>query len=266
MRIITAVALMFLAAAAHSEPIGFSEKMKSTIEQPEACAAITMTCGQTRTNPITNTGCTDSNGTYFNAYVIQGAARKPFRFEISSPTIRPDVLFGDSAANLAGSARGEPARTEALLAGSFPYSDSFYLFVNDIGPYTTGALTVTYLCTTSIQVPSGETLVLQDGRFRVTLIAQDQRTGNSAPGIQIPQNDQFGYFSIPGLTGDASNPEVFVKILNGVPVNGYFWVFYGGLTDLRLLITVSDHITGRSRTYQKLPGDACGGFDVSTFN
>ncbi|MHB0972093.1 MAG: matrixin family metalloprotease [Thermoanaerobaculia bacterium] len=110
------------------------------------------------------------------------------------------------------------------------------------------------------------TLSLNSSRFRVTLAARDQRTGKTGSGQAIPQNDLFGYFSIPALTSDTSNPEVFVKVLDGSGVNGYFWVFYGGLTDLEYNITVTDSRTGRFKVYNKTAGSACGGFDTAAFS
>ena len=102
--------------------------------------------------------------------------------------------------------------------------------------------------------------------FTVRLTATDQRSGRTAPGQAIPQNDLFGYFSIPTLTGNPDNPEVFVKILDGTPVNGEFWVFYGHLTDLVYDLTVTEVATGISKTYHKDAGNSAGGFDTSGFH
>ena len=101
--------------------------------------------------------------------------------------------------------------------------------------------------------------------FAVTLSARDSRTGRTAAGMAIPQNDLFGYFSIPALTGNAGNPEVFVKILDGTSINGKYWVFYGVLTDLEITISVIETATGRAQTYTKAAGSACGGWDTSAF-
>lgn len=109
-------------------------------------------------------------------------------------------------------------------------------------------------------------LPLGGNRFRITLDATDQRTGRRGVGIAIPQNDLFGYFSIPELVGDPNNPEVFVKMLDGGPVNGKYWVFYGGLTDLEYVLRVTDVSSGLTRSYLKEAGSACGGFDTSAFN
>jgi len=103
---------------------------------------------------------------------------------------------------------------------------------------------------------------LLGGRFKFTLTAPDQRTGTTAEGVSITKNDLFGYFSLPGLTGDPTNPEVFVKVLDGTPVNGYNWIFFAGLTDLEYTITVVDVTTEAINTYTKAAGTPCGGFDT----
>jgi sugar lactone lactonase YvrE len=110
-----------------------------------------------------------------------------------------------------------------------------------------------------------DALCLFSERFTVTLEAKDPRTGNTGVGAPIPQSDLFGYFSIPDLTFDPGNPEVFVKVLDGRIENGRFWVFYGGLTDFALTLTVTDTSNGTSKTYTKEGGSFCGGADVLAF-
>jgi hypothetical protein len=102
--------------------------------------------------------------------------------------------------------------------------------------------------------------------FTVTLTATDQRTGHTGSGQAIPQSDLFGFFSIPALTSNPENPEVFVKILDGTTINGEYWVFYGHLTDLIYDITVTEVATGIVKTYHKDAGNAPGGFDTSGFH
>ena len=117
-----------------------------------------------------------------------------------------------------------------------------------------------------VEVSPEDTLRLNAAHsFDVTLAALDQRTGRAGAGKAIPQNDLFGYFAIPALTSNPDNPEVFVKILDGTAVNGEFWVFYGGLTDLEYTLTVRENQTGRIKTFRKEGGSATGGFDTSGF-
>jgi hypothetical protein len=101
--------------------------------------------------------------------------------------------------------------------------------------------------------------------FTVTLNARDQRTGNTGPGVALPQNDLFGYFSIPALTGNGSNPEVFVKIIDGRALNGNFWVFFSHLTDLEYDLTVTEVATAHQKVYHKAAGQQPGGFATEDF-
>jgi hypothetical protein len=109
------------------------------------------------------------------------------------------------------------------------------------------------------------TLCLERGTFSVELSARDPRTGARGNGLSIAQNGISGHFALPSLTGDERNPEVFVKILDGRGVNGFFWVFYSGLTDLEYTLTVTDNRTGTRKQYFKPAGSKCGGFDTSAF-
>jgi hypothetical protein len=111
------------------------------------------------------------------------------------------------------------------------------------------------------------TLVLNAAHsFNVTLNATNQHSGNAqGAGLALPQTDTFGYFSLPSITGNASNPEVFVKILDARIVNGNYWVFYGHLTDLIYDITVTENATGRTKTYHKDAGVTPGGAITTDF-
>jgi sugar lactone lactonase YvrE len=101
--------------------------------------------------------------------------------------------------------------------------------------------------------------------FLVSLSARDQRTGRTASGLAVPVNDIFGYFTIPDLTFNSQSPEVLIKIVDGRGLNGSFWVFHGGLTDLEYTLTVEEVDSGRIRTYFKEALSLCGGFDTSAF-
>ena len=113
----------------------------------------------------------------------------------------------------------------------------------------------------------GGTLVLNQAHsFNVSLAATDQHNNNATGnGVALPQTDTFGYFSLPVFTQNPSNPEVFVKILDGTTINGNYWVFYGHLTDLIYDLSVTDNVTGIQHTYHKDAGNEPGGFDTTTF-
>lgn len=88
------------------------------------------------------------------------------------------------------------------------------------------------------------------GRFRVELTYSDPRRGLSGLGRGVALTGDSGYFWF--FAPD--NVEVVVKVLDGRAVNGHYWVFYGGLTDLGFTLTVTDTATGAVRTFEQAPG------------
>ena len=59
-----------------------------------------------------------------------------------------------------------------------------------------------------------------------------------------------GYFTF----FDPSNVEVVVKVLNACGFNQKIWTFAGGLTNVATVITVTDTVTGVSKTYTNTQG------------
>jgi len=65
--------------------------------------------------------------------------------------------------------------------------------------------------------------------------------------------DVFGYYAFPVIAGNDTDPQVFVKVLDGRPINGRWWVFYASLTDVEFTLTVRDTQKGGSNTYRQEP-------------
>jgi hypothetical protein len=109
--------------------------------------------------------------------------------------------------------------------------------------------------------PSPPPLDLLAGRYRVSVEWRDPRSGDTGSGHAIPDGDRSGYFWFfrPG------NVELAVKMLDGAPVNGHRWVFYGGLTDVEYTLRVEDLVGDEVRTYVHDAGDLCGGADTTAF-
>jgi hypothetical protein len=55
---------------------------------------------------------------------------------------------------------------------------------------------------------------------------------------------------------DPANIELVVKVLDGCAINGRYWVFMGGLTNVRVEVTLTDVFTGTARTYVSPEGPA----------
>ena len=64
---------------------------------------------------------------------------------------------------------------------------------------------------------------------------------------------------------EPSNVELLVKVLDGRPINGRWWVLAGALTDLALEVEVMDRESGQVRVFGRDGGDLCGFVDVEAF-
>lgn len=93
------------------------------------------------------------------------------------------------------------------------------------------------------------TLCLNGGRFRVTT-EWATRDGRSGAGQAVALTEDSGYFTF----FDAANVEALVKILNGCGLNSRYWTFAGGLTDVNVILTVTDTQTGAVQIYTNPQG------------
>ncbi len=93
-------------------------------------------------------------------------------------------------------------------------------------------------------VASTTALCLQSQRFEVsaTFRADDGQAGMAQA---VPLTSDTGYLWFFA----AANVEAVIKVLDGCALNQHFWVFAGGLTNVRTAITVTDTQTGIPKTY-----------------
>ncbi|HEV8632118.1 MAG TPA: hypothetical protein VGV61_17520, partial [Thermoanaerobaculia bacterium] len=97
--------------------------------------------------------------------------------------------------------------------------------------------------------PSPTQLCLNQGRFRIAAAWQDF-SGRSGVGTAVPLTGDTGYFWFFG----ASNVELVVKVLDGRPLTGKWWVYYGALSNVEYTMTVTDTVTGNSKSYHNPAG------------
>jgi len=110
-------------------------------------------------------------------------------------------------------------------------------------------------------VGDGHTLCLASGRFAVRVTFVDPNTNQRGQGTAIPQNDESGLFWF----FSRDNFELAVKVHDGRPLNGHFWVFYGALSTVHYEITFTDTFTGLSHTFVNQHGEICGGAETGLF-
>ncbi|HWZ84985.1 MAG TPA: hypothetical protein VN032_02220 [Thermoanaerobaculia bacterium] len=110
-------------------------------------------------------------------------------------------------------------------------------------------------------VPGPEALCLNGGRFRVETVWRETAPGGAGVGQVSPITDDAGAFWF----FDAANLELVVKVLDGGPVNGDFWVFFGALSNVEYIVTVTDTETGVIQSYFNIQGTLASVADTMAF-
>jgi hypothetical protein len=108
--------------------------------------------------------------------------------------------------------------------------------------------------------PTATHLCLNGDRFQVDV--DWLLPSGPGKGQAVPLTADTGLFWFFGN----SNLELIVKVLDGRPVNGHFWVYYGGLSDVEYRITITDTQTGTREIYTNPPGRLASGSDTSAFD
>jgi hypothetical protein len=93
-------------------------------------------------------------------------------------------------------------------------------------------------------VANDGTLCLNGGRFEVTA-SWTIPSGQSGSGHAVGLTSDSGYFWF----FTASNVEIVVKVLQGCATNDRYWFFAGGLTNVRVRLTVRDSRNGATKQY-----------------
>ncbi len=123
---------------------------------------------------------------------------------------------------------------EELQSGSYSYQD--FVITSPLQSFG-GSFPI---CTAN-----ATTQCLNGGRFIVSVGWQALNLGTSGSGQAVRLTTDTGYFWF----FSSNNIELVIKVVDGRPVNGKFWVFYGALTDVQYTITIADTVTGVVRTY-----------------
>ena len=99
--------------------------------------------------------------------------------------------------------------------------------------------------------PDTATMCLSSGRFQVTAVWQ-KTDGSSGPGTAVPLTSDSGYFWF----FDPTNIEMVTKVLGACAIDGNYWVFAAGLTNVQVTLTVVDTSNGVTEKYVNPQGTA----------
>jgi hypothetical protein len=94
--------------------------------------------------------------------------------------------------------------------------------------------------------PSDTVFCANNGRFAVSVIFSAPNLGiNNASAHALTLTSDTGYFWF----FSPQNVELVVKVVDGRAFNGFFWVFYGALSNVAYTVTVMDSQTLAVKTY-----------------
>jgi hypothetical protein len=103
---------------------------------------------------------------------------------------------------------------------------------------------------------SSTALCLSNKRIKVDVTWRNAK-GQLVAAHATALTGSTGYFSL-----DSTGLDLAVKIIDGRPVNGSFWLFYGGLSSAEYTLRITDPVTGIVKTYGNPKGRYASGGDA----
>jgi hypothetical protein len=174
--------------------------------------------------------------------------------------LTPSPVTTDRETEPAVSAGGLGSFAATWTSNGFPLS--FFPFIESDGRDGSGAGVFGQAYSSLTCAAGSEVLCLQGGRFQARLAWKNPFTGETGTGKTLPLTGDTGAFWF----FDPDNLELMVKVLDGREVNGYFWVFYGSLSNVEYTLTLTDTATGTAKTYHNAPLTFGSQADVTAFH
>ena len=285
--IVVAAGLVFLASAAFSsaavvERPGPKEARKLSFARSSvpgarslrafACSPATIGCNTTVSGTLTSDDCLYGDGTNYDIWTFQGNAGDSVTITMTTAGFEPFVFLIDPAGHDSLFPAEEEGATQLQFTRTLNATGTWTIWANSfdpIPPLMSGAYSLDLRgCTSGPPPPppactaDATTHCLNDGRFRVSVIFSAPNLGiTNAPGRAVSVTSDTGYFWF----FSANNIELMIKVVDGRGFNGYFWVFYGALSDVEYTITVTDTATDAVKTYRNTAGHLASFADVAAF-
>lgn len=226
----------------------------------------------TKNLSVTNSGCAGATGT--RPVTISSSSGGAL---VASYVYTPTTISSGQAATFNGTSSlgnptvfqwdfgdNTPQQDGSIVQHTFAAAGSYQVKLTVAKPGTGdgcafGFCTDEEIRTVVVQQGSGggscgsdpDALCLGGGRFKVK-IGWKTPDGTTGVGHPVPITDDTGYFWF----FNVQNVEVVTKALDGCGVNGHYWVFAAGLTNVEVNMTVTDRQTGVVKTYSNAMGNA----------
>jgi len=233
-----------------------------------------MQFGQQISDSVTLTSCISSSGgstTYVDFWTLNATAGHTIQIDVHSVLIFvATVQDFTTGATLASTNDCGFSAANCTLTYTIPTSGPYLI---GFGALNTGSYTLFATDLTAAQPtptptttpgPSGcatlSTQLCLDGHYTVS-VHWDTSDGRSGDGTPVPLTANTGYFWF----FDSTNVELTVKVLDGHAINGHEWVFYGALSNVHYVITVTDTVSNTFRTYENPQGTQASVGDTTAF-
>jgi hypothetical protein len=237
--------------------------------QPQTCvngtSDVTPTaCGQTVSGQLSSTDCfLPSDNSYFDFFSFQGTAGQTVTIDMASSAFdtylglidpSPAVVAENDDTGSCPQTGGAGGGCNSRITFPLASSGTWVIVANSSTGNLFGDYTVTLACSGGGGgncTPNSTTHCLLGGRYRVTAVfTPPTGTGGAAQALQPSVTSDTGLFWF----FTANNIEIIIKVVSGCGFNSRVWVFSGGLTNVAYTITVTDTVTGISKTYSNPQG------------
>jgi pre-peptidase len=220
---------------------------------------------------LSTVDCRLDDGSFLDLVQFPGTAGQTVTIDLTSAAFDTYLYLLDPTPAVVASNDDLLGTTNSRIVFTLARSGTWTIGVTSLGANQFGAYNLAIQCATAAVptptpptvppptptpvagacVPNATTLCLNGGRFRVqaTFATPQGQTGN---GMAIPETSDTGLFWF----FSASNIEMVIKVVNACSFAGgpRYWVFAGGLTNVQVVLTVTDTSTGTVKTYTNPQG------------
>jgi len=233
--------------------------------QTSACLLMTTACNSFVESVLTTDDCVLFDGSFYDIWGFEGRSGDTVQITMEAGFDTVLFLF-DPNSNQVAFNDDFGGTTNSRITFTLTSTGMWGIFANAFDPDVTGAYSVDFLCTSTQPPPNtcvanATTLCLNSARFRVQVNWRVPTQGTSGAGTAVPLTSDTGYFWF----FSSNNIELVLKVVDGRAFNGFFWVFYGALSDVEYTITVTDTVSGLVRSYTNTQGRLASVADVTAF-
>jgi hypothetical protein len=123
------------------------------------------------------------------------------------------------------------------------------VFITEFGPGRLSRVSTASIFPAAPCTPDAFTLCLNGGRYQVRAAFRTPQ-GVTANAVAVAFTETSGYFWF----FSPDNVEVTAKVLDGCSFNSRRWFFASGMTNVNVIMTVTDTMTGVTRSYENPSG------------